>query len=139
MKRPDDANDDADDSRSFSIPRSHASSIISSQPLEDLGSTEESRQLISDTVREINTTEPPPSSEFALLSESNHAYHLIESYKSSNIYNAVRLKISQSIDDNNSGHNVRFSVWMNSNKENNYYSPLSMVQFFHELVMYQPT
>ncbi|KAI9492910.1 P-loop containing nucleoside triphosphate hydrolase protein [Zychaea mexicana] len=108
MKRPEDADDRPDD-RSFSLPRSRASSITSTQQLDDLRPSEESRQLISDTVREMNSHEPQPSSEFTLLSESNHAYHLIESYRSSNIYSAVRSKIRQS-SNNNSTNNARYSV-----------------------------
>ncbi|KAI9311577.1 hypothetical protein BX666DRAFT_1996467 [Dichotomocladium elegans] len=125
MKRPDDA--DAENIEDDPSPPSRASSIASTQLLDELRpSIDESRQFISDAVREMNSSERNDASEFTQLRESNHSYHLIQSFKTSAYANIVQARIRQI-----SSGNVQYTVLVDSQIAS--YSPLSMVRFLHEL------
>lgn len=122
MKRPDEA--DEEEEQGSLRRRRRPSSVNSVQQLDDLGRS----QLISETVRDINSSSNSPvaAEEFTLLSESNHSYHLIKSYKSSALAQTVRNKIRQW-----DGRSGVYSVWVDPPARS---SPLSLLQFFHELV-----
>lgn len=127
MKRPDGA--DTPDDRSEVLSRSRASSVAGTQQLEELNHhPNESEQLISNAVHDINN---PSSNEFSMLSESNHAYRLIESFKSSSQARSVQTKIGQLSGGRTAGP---YSVRVDSPSMDASYQPMSILQFLHEFV-----
>lgn len=127
MKRPDSV-PETPDNQSVAIPHSRRSSVESTRPLEDLSrqhreEDDASRHLISDAVRDIG---PQDLNEFSMLSESNHAHHLLESYKASAQAALVRTNIERV-----SGEQGPYgSVWVDTQAT----APFSLFQFLHELV-----
>ncbi|KAG0190293.1 hypothetical protein DFQ28_002243 [Apophysomyces sp. BC1034] len=117
MKKPDDANRSADSATS--------DTASSAQPNDDsYESDSQSTRLISDTLRNMDRNEAV--GELDLISDSNHAHHLAESYKTSQTFRKVQTRIQQGTTDSRP-YSVRVDL------AGNKYAPLSMLQFFHEL------
>lgn len=122
IKRPDDTSD-------HDVPPSTLHSRSSSNDsTHQLGETcnenEESLLHISDVIRDINTGEPHNSMEFSLLSEANHTYHLVQSFKSS--------RFAKVLDERIKKPHSHYPKQQPGN-----YSSFSMIQFMHELVRKQ--
>ncbi|KAF7729016.1 hypothetical protein EC973_005047 [Apophysomyces ossiformis] len=89
------------------------------------GSEDASTRLISDTLRTMSSHEVV--GEFDLLSDANHAHQLFQAYKTSVLYQEVQARLRQMTTDH-LAYSVRVDL------PGNHYGPLSMLQFFHELV-----
>lgn len=122
IKRPDDT---SDHDVTPSTLHSRSSSTDSTHQLEETcNENEESLLHISDVIRDINTGEPHNSMEFSLLSEANHTYHLVQSFKSS--------RFAEVLDERIKKPHSHYPKQQPGN-----YSSFSMIQFMHELVRKQ--
>lgn len=123
IKRPDDTTTDRDGT-THSRSSSSSTDTIQQHQLDDEpcnNENEESLLHISDVIRDMNTGEPHNSMEFSLLSEANHTYHLVQSFKSS--------RFAEALDERIRKPHAHYPKQQPGND-----SSFSMIQFMHELV-----
>ncbi|KAJ8656456.1 hypothetical protein O0I10_007779 [Lichtheimia ornata] len=122
IKRPDDTTTDRDGT-THSRSSSSSTDTIQQHQLDDEpcnNENEESLLHISDVIRDMNTGEPHNSMEFSLLSEANHTYHLVQSFKSS--------RFAEALDERIRKPHAHYPKQQPGND-----SSFSMIQFMHEL------
>jgi hypothetical protein len=114
MKRPDDTITRPE----TPLPSSRSQIGLVNHPLEDMHT---SFSLTNDSQQQDG------SGEFNLLSESNHTYYLLESFYTSDLYQAIEDRLGRS-----ESQNGNYSVWVDAPGQEN--SVFSIYQFYHEVV-----
>jgi hypothetical protein len=114
MKRPDGAVSRPD----TPLPSSRSQVGLVSQPLEDIHT---SFSLSNGSQQQDG------SGELNLLSESNHAHYLLESFHTSDLYQAIENRLGRS-----ETQNGIYTVWVDAPGQES--SVFSIYQFYHEVV-----
>lgn len=115
MKRP----DDAVTRPTTPMPSSRSQMDVETEPLEEMHTPytlSSNSQQQQDGAGEVN-----------LLADSNHAHFLLDSFYSSNLYQAIETRISQT-----TANASDYSVWVDTPGQKE--SAFSVYQFYHELV-----
>lgn len=113
MKRPDDPISRPE----TPLPSSRSQIGLVNQPLEDM------HTLLS---LPNNSQLQDGSGEFNMLSESNHTHYLLDSFLSSDLYQAIENRLGHS-----EASNGNYSLWIDRPSQEN--SVFSIYQFYHEI------